>query len=158
MEERFRQLAALVGQSTRFSSSSTVMLHNVTHKYTIGEESKAFPTVGEVLADPFLKLGKRLRRGLRGGAEDGATTRRRELYALRDVSTVLEPARLYLVIGGPKSGKTSLLKAIAGRSPRGGNVKVSGSVLFNGERAAKDAGFNITRTCFWSFAFASIDF
>lgn len=35
---------------------------------------------------------------------------------------------------------------MAGRSPRGGNVKVSGSVLFNGERAAKDAGFNITRT------------
>lgn len=157
MEERFRQLAALVGQSTRFSSSSTVVVHNVTHMYTIGEESKAFPTVVEVLADPFLKLGKRLRQRLRGGAEDGAT-RRRELYALRDVSTVLEPARLYLVIGGPKSGKTSLLKAIAGRSPRGSNVKVSGSVLFNGERAAKDAGFNITRTCFWSFPFASIDF
>ncbi len=32
MEERFKQLAALVGQSTRFSSSSTVVLHNVTHK------------------------------------------------------------------------------------------------------------------------------
>lgn len=123
MEERFRQLAALVGQSTRFSSSSTVVLHGVTHKYSIGEESKAFPTVGEVLVDPFLKLGQRLQQWLqqrlqqrlRGGAEDAATTRRRELYALREVSTVLEPARLYLVIGGPKSGKTSLLKAIAGK-------------------------------------------
>lgn len=63
--------------------------------------------------DPFIKLGKRLRRAvskeevLRGKAK-------RELYALRDVSTVLEPCRLYLVIGGPKCGKTSLLRAIAG--------------------------------------------
>ena len=34
---------------------------------------------------------------------------------------------------------------MTGRPPTGSNVKVSGSVLFNGERAAKDAGFNITR-------------
>jgi hypothetical protein len=32
VEERFKQLAALVGHSTRFSSSSTVVLHDVTHK------------------------------------------------------------------------------------------------------------------------------
>lgn len=127
-----------------------------------------------MLADPFIKVGKRLRRAL--SKEEGAGARaKRELYALRDVSTVLEPCRVYLVIGGPKSGKTSLLQAIAGepldvlrlwsgggvdaprinrlthahpgRPPRGRNVTVSGSVLYNGERAEKDAGFNITRTC-----------
>lgn len=36
MEERFKQLAALVGQSTRFSSSSTVVLNKVTHKVRLG--------------------------------------------------------------------------------------------------------------------------
>lgn len=94
--------------------------HPTNHpQYSIGEESKAFPTVGEVIVDPFLKLGKRVRERLRrcsssAGDDAGPTTKRRELCALRDVSTVLEPARLYLVIGGPKCGKTSLLKAISG--------------------------------------------
>lgn len=82
------------------------------NQYSVGEASKAFPTVGEVLTDPFIKMGKRLQgllaeRPAAGGAK-------RDVYALRDVSAVLEPARLYLVIGGPKSGKTSFLKAVAG--------------------------------------------
>lgn len=32
MEERFRQTAAMMEGSTRFFSSTTVVLHNVTHK------------------------------------------------------------------------------------------------------------------------------
>ncbi len=152
-----------------------------------------------MVTDPFVKLGKRLRDGIRRGRGQQQLPGRgdggkRDVYALKDVSTVLDPSKLYLVIGGPKSGKTSFLKAIAGRwgvssghgsingisvqsqnarrllpvhsfvhmypptylpnhhhttgrAPRGGNVQVSGSVLYNGERTEKDAGFNITRAC-----------
>lgn len=32
MDERFKQVAAMVDESTRFFSSTTVVLHNVTHK------------------------------------------------------------------------------------------------------------------------------
>jgi hypothetical protein len=34
----------------------------------------------------------------------------RTVVALENVSTVFEPTKMYLVLGGPKSGKTSLLK------------------------------------------------
>jgi ABC-type multidrug transport system ATPase subunit len=36
-------------------------------------------------------------------------------WILRDVNLVLKPGRTYLVMGPPGCGKTSLLKAIAGR-------------------------------------------
>jgi ABC-type multidrug transport system ATPase subunit len=41
------------------------------------------------------------------------------LQAVDDVSTVLEPGKIYLLLGPPKSGRTTLLKAIAGTHPRG---------------------------------------
>jgi ABC-type multidrug transport system ATPase subunit len=83
-------------------------------QYVVGEESKAFPTVGEVLTDPFIKLGKRLRAAVSDKHRREQAGGKHDVYALRNVSTVLAPSKLYLVIGGPKSGKTSFLKAIAG--------------------------------------------
>ena len=41
---------------------------------------------------------------------------------LSDINLVLKPGRTYLVLGPPESGKTTLLKAIAGRLPVGKNV------------------------------------
>lgn len=38
-----------------------------------------------------------------------------EKYILKHISLVLKPGRTYLVMGPPGCGKTSLLKAIAGR-------------------------------------------
>ena len=72
----------------------------------MGVKAKAFPTVYESVAEPI----KSLLQGRR---------RRRHVTALNSVSIVLEPGRLYLVLGGPKSGKTSLLKAIASTWPPG---------------------------------------
>jgi ABC-type polysaccharide/polyol phosphate transport system ATPase subunit len=67
----------------------------------VGVKTTAFPTVYESVADPI----KSLLQGRR---------RKRAVTALNRVSAVLEPNKLYLVLGGPKSGKTSLLKAISG--------------------------------------------
>lgn len=41
---------------------------------------------------------------------------------LSDINLILKPGRTYLVLGPPESGKTSLLKAIAGRLPVGKSV------------------------------------
>lgn len=67
----------------------------------VGVKTTAFPTVYESVADPI--------KGLLQGRR-----RKRAVTALNRVSAVLEPNKLYLVLGGPKSGKTSLLKTIAG--------------------------------------------
>lgn len=40
--------------------------------------------------------------------------------------------KMYLVLGPPRSGKTSLLKAIAGRLPMSNGETVTGSVKYNG--------------------------
>lgn len=79
---------------------------NATHpnraaQICVGVKTTAFPTVYESVADPI--------KGLLQGRR-----RKRAVTALNRVSAVLEPNKLYLVLGGPKSGKTSLLKTIAG--------------------------------------------
>lgn len=38
-----------------------------------------------------------------------------KLKVLNHVSALLEPSKLTLVLGGPKDGKTTFLKALAGR-------------------------------------------
>jgi len=52
----------------------------------------------------------------------------RTIVALNNVSTVLEPGNMYLVLGGPKAGKTSMLKVRKeGREGKGERSRVGGS-------------------------------
>jgi ABC transporter len=46
---------------------------------------------------------------------------------LQDINLVLKPGRTYVVLGPPESGKTSLLKAIAGRLPGNSNLSAKPS-------------------------------
>ncbi|CAN0856234.1 Pleiotropic drug resistance protein 1 [Linum grandiflorum] len=55
---------------------------------------------------------------------------KRHLTILNDVSGIIKPSRLTLLLGPPSSGKTSLLLALAGRLDP--NLKVSGRVTYNG--------------------------
>ncbi|KAK4275171.1 hypothetical protein QN277_018300 [Acacia crassicarpa] len=55
---------------------------------------------------------------------------RNSLTILNDVSGVIKPKRMTLLLGPPGSGKTSLLLALAGKLDS--NLKKSGSITYNG--------------------------
>ncbi|KAL6861800.1 hypothetical protein ACP4OV_017500 [Aristida adscensionis] len=57
-------------------------------------------------------------------------SRKRIMPILHDVSGIIKPRRMTLLLGPPGSGKTTLLLALAGRL--GKDLKVSGRVTYNG--------------------------
>ncbi|KAL7259858.1 hypothetical protein ACSBR1_005679 [Camellia fascicularis] len=56
--------------------------------------------------------------------------RRQKLTILDDISGIIRPSRLTLLLGPPSSGKTTLLLALAGRL--GSDLQMSGSITYNG--------------------------
>ncbi|KAL9244666.1 hypothetical protein vseg_018421 [Gypsophila vaccaria] len=56
--------------------------------------------------------------------------RKKHLTILRDVSGLIKPKRMTLLLGPPSSGKTTLLLALAGKLDK--DLKVSGKVTYNG--------------------------
>ncbi|KAG5152500.1 hypothetical protein JHK84_028972 [Glycine max] len=61
---------------------------------------------------------------------------------LQDVSGIVKPARLTLLLGPPRSGKTTLLQALAGKLDR--DLRVSGRVTYCGHELSE---FVPQRTC-----------
>ncbi|GLJ08416.1 hypothetical protein SUGI_0088300 [Cryptomeria japonica] len=57
-------------------------------------------------------------------------TKKTKLTILKDVSGIIKPSRITLLLGQPGSGKSTLLLALAGRLDK--ELKVSGSVTYNG--------------------------
>ncbi|EEF35084.1 ATP-binding cassette transporter, putative [Ricinus communis] len=57
-------------------------------------------------------------------------SRKKQLTILKDVSGVIKPSRMTLLLGPPSSGKTTLLLALAGKLDP--NLKFSGNVTYNG--------------------------
>ncbi|KAK9065385.1 hypothetical protein SSX86_016768 [Deinandra increscens subsp. villosa] len=60
----------------------------------------------------------------------GGVSKRRKLTILSDVSGMIKPSRMTLLLGPPSSGKTTLLMALAGRPDKG--LAVEGKVTYNG--------------------------
>ncbi|PWA98468.1 pleiotropic drug resistance protein PDR/CDR [Artemisia annua] len=56
--------------------------------------------------------------------------RRKKLSILNNISGIIKPSRLTLLLGPPSSGKTTLLLALAGRLGHG--LKLSGRITYNG--------------------------
>ncbi|KAG6582857.1 ATP-binding Cassette (ABC) Superfamily [Phytophthora cinnamomi] len=54
---------------------------------------------------------------------------------LKNVSGVFKPGTITLVLGQPGSGKSSLMKLLSGRFPRGKNITMEGQVTYNGTPA-----------------------
>ncbi|CAI0473624.1 unnamed protein product [Linum tenue] len=92
---------------------------NVEAEATVG--SKALPTFANFTIGIFTTI------------LDGLhllPNRKKHLTILSDVSGVVKPGRLTLLLGPPSSGKTTLLLALAGRLDH--SLKVSGRVTYNG--------------------------
>ncbi|GLJ43783.1 hypothetical protein SUGI_0911510 [Cryptomeria japonica] len=64
-----------------------------------------------------------------------APTKKQVLNILHDVSGVIKPSRMTLLLGPPSSGKTTLLLALAGKLDP--DLKVSGRVTYNGHELAE---------------------
>jgi ABC-type multidrug transport system ATPase subunit len=58
--------------------------------------------------------------------------RRTKLPILDDISGIIRPSRMTLLLGPPSSGKTTLLLALAGRLASG--LKMSGIITYNGHK------------------------
>ncbi|CAH9131526.1 unnamed protein product [Cuscuta epithymum] len=58
------------------------------------------------------------------------TSKKRRITILNDVSGIIKPCRMTLLLGPPGSGKTTLLLALAGKLDK--DLKVGGSVTYNG--------------------------
>ncbi|WCJ40642.1 ABC transporter G family member 40 [Euphorbia peplus] len=58
------------------------------------------------------------------------SNRKKQLHILKDVSGIIKPSRLTLLLGPPGSGKTTLLLALAGKLDN--SLKFSGRVSYNG--------------------------
>ncbi|KAE9001516.1 Pleiotropic drug resistance protein 1, partial [Phytophthora rubi] len=56
---------------------------------------------------------------------------------LRNVSGVLKPGTITLVLGQPGSGKSSLMKLLSGRFPQDKSVMIQGQVAYNGASTAE---------------------
>ncbi|WOL09018.1 ABC transporter G family member 31 isoform X1 [Canna indica] len=57
---------------------------------------------------------------------------RRKLSILDDISGIIRPSRMTLLLGPPSSGKTTLLLALAGRLDN--SLQMSGNITYNGHR------------------------
>ncbi|KAK7325204.1 hypothetical protein VNO77_29362 [Canavalia gladiata] len=58
------------------------------------------------------------------------SSKKKHVTILKDVSGIVKPCRMTLLLGPPSSGKTTLLLALAGKLDP--NLKVSGRVTYNG--------------------------
>ncbi|PON42825.1 P-loop containing nucleoside triphosphate hydrolase, partial [Parasponia andersonii] len=59
-----------------------------------------------------------------------APSKKRKIQILKDVSGIVRPSRMTLLLGPPGAGKTTLLQALAGKLDQ--NLRVSGKVTYCG--------------------------
>ncbi|KAG5097429.1 hypothetical protein JHK82_047283 [Glycine max] len=83
--------------------------------------SRALPTIPNFICNMTEALLRQLRMYRR---------KRSKLTILADISGIIKPSRLTLLLGPPSSGKTTLLLALAGRL--GPGLQMSGNITYNG--------------------------
>ncbi|XP_062117535.1 pleiotropic drug resistance protein 2-like [Humulus lupulus] len=71
-----------------------------------------------------------------------APSKKRKLQILKDISGIIKPSRMTLLLGPPGAGKTTLLQAVAGKLDQ--NLRVSGKVTYCGHEFNE---FVPQRTC-----------
>ncbi|KAH9700610.1 ABC transporter G family member 31 [Citrus sinensis] len=123
-QDNYRLLSAIKERLDRVGlevPKVEVRLQNLTVATDVKVGSRALPTLINATRDVF----ERVFAGLRI-----FKPKRHSLTILNDVSAVVKPGRLTLLLGPPGSGKSTLLLALAGKLD--GNLNKSGSITYNG--------------------------
>ncbi|GLE08622.1 hypothetical protein PINS_up019926 [Pythium insidiosum] len=95
---------------------------------------RSLPTIGRELRQMLHGLVPHALLG--GGRQRGVVSKQ----ILQDVSLVLRPGTMTLVLGPPGAGKSTLLQLLSDQFPRSKNVTVDGEVSYNGVSGAGLAG------------------
>ncbi|XP_047951852.1 ABC transporter G family member 32 [Salvia hispanica] len=98
-----------------------VRFHHLTVESSVHIGSRALPTISNFVINMAEALLRQLK--IYSGA-------RMKLTILDDISGIIRPGRLTLLLGPPSSGKSTLLLALAGQLKS--DLKVSGKVTYNG--------------------------
>ncbi|WVY92651.1 hypothetical protein V8G54_031739 [Vigna mungo] len=106
--------------------SIEVRYRNLTIGADVQIGSRALPTLINHTRDVF--------EGMLAGIGIGRP-QRHSLTILNDISGVIKPGRMTLLLGPPGSGKTTLLLALAGKLDS--NLKKSGSITYNGHEQSE---------------------
>ncbi|ESW34861.1 hypothetical protein PHAVU_001G187700 [Phaseolus vulgaris] len=110
-----------------------VLYRNLSVEGDMHVGSRALPTLFNVTLNTFERI-----LGLFGLAP----SQKRKLTILKDVSGILKPSRMTLLLGPPGAGKTTLLLALAGNLDQ--NLKVSGRITYCGHELNE---FVAKKTC-----------
>ncbi|KAK7284892.1 hypothetical protein RJT34_19646 [Clitoria ternatea] len=95
--------------------------------------SRALPTLLNVTLNTFERIL---------GLFHLAPFKKRKIHVLKDVSGIIKPSRMTLLLGPPGAGKTTLLLALAGKLDP--DLKVSGRITYCGHELNE---FVVKRTC-----------
>ncbi|RDY00373.1 ABC transporter G family member 31, partial [Mucuna pruriens] len=106
--------------------SIEVRYKNLTIEADVQLGSRALPTLINYTRDVF--------EGILTGIGIGRP-QRHSLTILNDITGVIKPGRMTLLLGPPGSGKTTLLLALAGKLDS--NLKKSGSITYNGREQSE---------------------
>lgn len=105
-----------------------VRLNRFTYMVPVHENSQKIMTVyNSSFLYPTVQC---LRRWCKGERKEPKQVQWRRI--LDQIDLVLEPGKMYLVLGPPGAGKTSLLKAISAHLHPSETERVKGSILYNG--------------------------
>jgi hypothetical protein len=108
--------------------SVEVRMENLTYSVPISSEAGKVMTVyNSSFLYPVYKFFQRTWRG-----ETKKPSRIGTKKVLDDINLVLKPGKMYLLLGPPTSGKTTLLRAISGNLHPGKEEKLEGTIKYNG--------------------------
>lgn len=130
MSRRFQELGIKL-------PSVTVTYQDLSVETDAAVGAAGIPTVARYLGGDLLASAQR---ALAGGDASARTVR---LPVLRGVQGVLCPGRLTLLLGPPSSGKSMLMKTIAGQTEPSKSLRMSGDVRYNGQLPSE---FDLQRT------------
>jgi ABC-type multidrug transport system fused ATPase/permease subunit len=108
--------------------SVEVRMENLTYSVPISSEAGKVMTVyNSSFLYPVYKFFQRTWRG-----EKKKPSRIGTKKVLDDINLVLKPGKMYLLLGPPTCGKTTLLRAISGNLHPGKEEKLEGTIKYNG--------------------------